>query len=752
MTKLRRLAFAHDTWFLRDADGAVWTDRGLFTWDRYLAVAERVTVVSRMRDLPPGASTAGLAPVSHPDVDFVAAPNLATPKGRVVLRRTARRQLSDLLASSDALVARLPSEIGGLACRVAADLGRPWAVELVTCPWDSLWNYGTWQGRVFAPLAWWETRRLLRQAPFSLYVTERFLQRRYPPGGHAAAVSDVAIEPPGPEVLERRLARVASQPRPLVFGTIAALLPFKGLDTAFAALARAAPALPPFEYRVLGAGDPEPFRRRAVAAGVGDRVRFDGTLPSGDAVLQWLDDVDVYLQPSRQEGLPRALVEALSRGCPALGSEAGGIPELLDAACLHRPGDTDGLARLLIAAADAGWQGQQARRNVEVAAHYGSAELDERRRRFWADFAATVDRPDILFVTPYAQLGGSERQLLLLLDAGLHGPVVALQEGPLLDRLDSPRLLPTGAGLGDMVRTARRLRAVIRAERPAVVHASCAKGALVAGLAAVGLRVPVLFVKHDFYWDGPVAWLAAVLCDQVVSGSHALNRTFPPLLRSRLHVVHPGVPVGAVDREAGRRRVQELTGAEHVVAVVGRLHPDKGQLDALHAVAAVPEAHLLVVGAVDTTTPGFEAELEAEADSLGVRPRVTLAGEQDDVVELLAGCDAVLVPTTVPEGFGLVAVEAMRAGTPVVAYGHGGVLEVVGDCGVLVPPGDRTALGRELARVLSDEAAAARLRQCGPRRAELFTAEATVAGMRARYREATSSVTAAMADPHASDP
>lgn len=759
MTKLRRLAFAHDTWFLRDTDGAVWTDRGLFTWDRYLAVAERVTVVSRMRDLPPGASTAGLARVSHPDVDFMAAPNLATARGRLVLRRSARRQVRDLLADADALVARLPSEIGGLACRVAGDMGRPWAVELVTCPWDSLWNYGTWQGRVFAPLAWWETRRLLRRAPFSLYVTERFLQRRYPPGGHAAAVSDVAIEPPGPEVLDRRLARVSAQPRPVVFGTIAALLPFKGLDTAFAALARAASALPPFEYRVLGAGDPEPFRRQAVAAGIGERVRFDGTLPAGDAVLGWLDDVDVYLQPSRQEGLPRALVEAMSRGCPALGSEAGGIPELLDAACLHGAGDVEGLARLLADAADPGWQERQARRNVEVAARYVPAELDERRRRFWAAFAefaasAADDSHDVLFVTPYAQLGGSERQLLLLLDAGVRGRVVALQDGPLLDRLDDPLLLPTGAGLRDVVASARRLRAVIRADRPAVVHASCAKGALVAGLAAVGLGVPVLFVKHDFYWDGPVAWLAAALCDQVVSGSRALNRTFPPFLRSRLHVVHPGVPAVVVDRDAGRRRVHALAGAGagRVVAVVGRLHPDKGQLDALHAVAAVPEAHLLVVGAVDTTTPAFEAELQAEAEALGVRHRVTLAGEQDDVVELLAGCDVVLVPTTVPEGFGLVAVEAMRAGTPVVAYGHGGVVEVVGDCGVLAPPGDRAALGSAVARLLADEQAAARLGACGPRRAELFTAEATVAGMRARYREATSRVTAATADPHASDP
>ena len=69
--------------------------------------------------------------------------------------------------------------------------------------------------------------------------------------------------------------------------------------------------------------------------GVENQVFFDGTLPGGQPVYDWLDDLDLYLIPSLQEGLPRALVEAMSRGCPAIGAKTGGIPELLGKDCIY---------------------------------------------------------------------------------------------------------------------------------------------------------------------------------------------------------------------------------------------------------------------------------------------------------------------------------------------------------------------------------------------------------------------------------
>lgn len=93
----------------------------------------------------------------------------------------------------------------------------------------------------------------------------------------------------------------------------------KGIDTAIKSLSLINCSI---ELRVLGGGDTEKWRKLAEDEGVNDLVYFDGKLQSGAAVYEWLDNIDLYIQPSYQEGLPRALIEAMSRGCPSIGSTA----------------------------------------------------------------------------------------------------------------------------------------------------------------------------------------------------------------------------------------------------------------------------------------------------------------------------------------------------------------------------------------------------------------------------------------------
>jgi glycosyltransferase involved in cell wall biosynthesis len=285
----------------------------------------------------------------------------------------------------------LPSEIGAVAIQAAEELGKPYAIELVTCTWDALWNYGTWQAKAYAPVSWLETRRLVRRAPNVFYVTKRFLQRRYPTTGNQVGVSDVEIDDLSDEILARRLARIERPSGPFVLGLIGYLnVRFKGIHVALRALRRAREHLPEVTFRVLGTGDPAEMQALAHSLGVEDIVRFDGTLPA-DRVPAWLDGVDLYLQPSFQEGLPRALVEAMSRACPALGSTAGGIPELLEGPCLHEPGDDDALARALIRTInDPELLKQAAVRNFEVAGGFRRSVLEAERNRFWSEFASSV--------------------------------------------------------------------------------------------------------------------------------------------------------------------------------------------------------------------------------------------------------------------------------------------------------------------------------------------------------------------------
>ena len=117
-------------------------------------------------------------------------------------------------------------------------------------------------------------------------------------------------------------------------------------------------------------------------------MEFGRNLAFGRPVLEWLNDVDIYIQPSRQEGLPRALIEAMSRGCPAFGSTAGGIPELLSPECLHQPGDYVRLAGLIErACVDKPWRDQLIARNFLASRDYFDSVLDPRRDSFWSRVA-----------------------------------------------------------------------------------------------------------------------------------------------------------------------------------------------------------------------------------------------------------------------------------------------------------------------------------------------------------------------------
>ena len=137
------------------------------------------------------------------------------------------------------------------------------------------------------------------------------------------------------------------------------------------------------ELRIIGGGDFKALLEQAEYLGVSDRVFFDGTLPSGLAVHEWLDRLDIYAQPSLTEGLPRALIEAMSRGLPATASNVGGIPELLGEEYLFRPGDAIGLAeRVRDFILTPNRRIAAGRKNVETAEKYLKSVLDSRREVF----------------------------------------------------------------------------------------------------------------------------------------------------------------------------------------------------------------------------------------------------------------------------------------------------------------------------------------------------------------------------------
>jgi glycosyltransferase involved in cell wall biosynthesis len=342
-----RLVFVHDHRFIGGADDTVYTGGSLpaATWERYLRHFDEVVVVARQ-----GGPTADEWRVARSNMAGVRFELVDGQEGVRLFSQSRRlaEALDRELSQADALLAMLPSQLGHFALLNARARGLPFAVEAVGCAWESYSHHGNVAARAFAPVAYQRQRRALRLAPLALYVTRQFLQRRYPCSGYTNYASNVEIEPmdeAGRRARQERLSELAQgrQPR---FGTVGSLrVRYKGLQVVIAALARLRARGLVASYTVLGAGDPSPYRALAEKLGVGDLVDFAGTREPGHGVARWLDDIDVHIQPSYQEGLPRATVEAMNRGVGCLGSTAGGLPELLPPDRMHLPGEVGKLAQ-----------------------------------------------------------------------------------------------------------------------------------------------------------------------------------------------------------------------------------------------------------------------------------------------------------------------------------------------------------------------------------------------------------------------
>lgn len=126
------------------------------------------------------------------------------------------------------------------------------------------------------------------------------------------------------------------------------------------------------------------FEAQVEKEGLQERIHFAGYLTSGAAIRERLDEADIFVLPSFQEGLPRAMIEAMARGLPCLGTDVGGTSELLPAEDLLTPGDVDGMARKIgELAADTARMTRAAARNFDKAREYQDETLRQRRTAFY---------------------------------------------------------------------------------------------------------------------------------------------------------------------------------------------------------------------------------------------------------------------------------------------------------------------------------------------------------------------------------
>ncbi len=356
-------------------------------WQRYLSVFDTIEVISRQKEVDSG-SRQNLKVSSGPEVTFLKAPSLSDPVSMITKRKEVIEIIKKSLSTTDAMIVRLPSEIGPLAVEVAKSIGKPYAVEVVGHAWDALWNYGNWKGKVYAPIMTWKMKKTVKNAPFALYVTREFLQKHYPTKGHSINCSNVELPSLPKSILEDRKVVMDGNNDTIKIGLIGSMVSkYKGIDIALQGLHLIKDEIS-FEFRVIGEGNPTEWDELSRNLGIRNKVKFYSPVPSGEPIFKWLDDLDLYIQPSFQEGLPRALIEAMSRALPAIGSDVGGIPELLSPDCVFKAGNAEELASILLRMVrDRQKREKESEKNFKTALEYTNLILNERRTTFWGEFS-----------------------------------------------------------------------------------------------------------------------------------------------------------------------------------------------------------------------------------------------------------------------------------------------------------------------------------------------------------------------------
>lgn len=282
------------------------------------------------------------------------------------------------------------------------------------------------------------------------------------------------------------------------------------------------------------------------------------------------------------------------------------------------------------------------------------------------------------------------------------------------------------------VRRARAaLDGVLRRERydVAICHSSWSQSLF--GPVARAAGVPLAFWMHapadGTHWLE--RWARRTPPRLVICNSEFTARSAPRLYpRARVEVVYcpvafaPEAAHASPSTRADVRAELATNESDVVIIQVSRMEAWKGHaahLEALALLKDVPDWTCWIIGGAQRPVEAEYLEgLKQRASRLGIAGRVRFTGERADVPRLLAAADMFCQPNTGPEPFGLVFIEALMSGLPVVATGIGGAMEIVNDsCGLLVAPDDVSALASGMRQLIESPQRRAELSARSPARA-----------------------------------
>lgn len=385
-----------DGHYYKDKYGDVYVD-SVFDYTfykRYISIFDKVYAIARIKKVKRAPENCKLA--SGEGIEFLPIPETHGIKEFLLHYMETRALVVAYLKYFDKAIIRLPGVIGNLVAKQIDKTGKKYAIEVVVDPWE-YFGKGTIKGfvRPIIQITW--TRLLKKVCKHAIgvsYVTEKYLQNKYPckailmQDNVSFTASYSSVELPDnifgmPRVHHKKekyiIAHVANAFTGYGKGHIELMdVVKKIIDKGYN-----------IEINFVGDGKlKNVFQKYAEKKGISSKTHFLGKLPDSIAVRNTIKNSDFFVFPTRAEGLPRVILEAMAEGLPVISSPVCGIPEIIEKKYLFHPNNIDGMAEMII------WlienpeeMDAMSRRNIEKALEFRSSLLRAKRIDFYKKVA-----------------------------------------------------------------------------------------------------------------------------------------------------------------------------------------------------------------------------------------------------------------------------------------------------------------------------------------------------------------------------
>ena len=383
-----------DGHYFQTPDGTVYAESvyDYAFYKRYLQSFDHVYAAVRLDQL--NETPQKMKKSSGEGVTFLPLPAYRGPKEYLLKYKEISRCVSKYCNDYDCAIFRIPAATSNIFCKMYVKTKKPFAVEVVVDPWE---NFGPGasgnKAMLFVIRRSWTNlvKKMCWRANGASYVTERYLQKKYPPralsdrSGLYFTESYSSVELPDNSFSESRQWNGEQK----VYWIAHVSNAFTGYGKGHITLMDAVKIVRDRGYNVnvkfVGDGPKKAeFEEYAQSIGIKDNVLFTGRLANGTEVRKVIHDSDLFILPTFAEGLPRVLLEAMAEGIPCLSSPTCGIPEILDQKYLYDFHDANGFADGIIRfITDPQLMSEASMTNVKTARQYSSSILNAKRKSFY---------------------------------------------------------------------------------------------------------------------------------------------------------------------------------------------------------------------------------------------------------------------------------------------------------------------------------------------------------------------------------